>query len=136
MKSQLSQRLKSARMAITPPITQRDVAKRLELTPSAVNLWEAGKTEPAASHLAEMARWYQVSTDWLLGVDSSDTMTNGCVVLATAAKSDEPVLRKYVKEGGTELLIADDMRYPSYKLADGAKIIGKVTEVVIRRILN
>lgn len=81
MKSQLSQRLKSARMAITPPITQRDV-------------------------------------------------------LATAAKSDEPVLRKYVKEGGTELLIADDMRYPSYKLADGAKIIGKVTEVVIRRILN
>jgi len=71
MKSQLSQRLKSARMAITPPITQRDVAKRLELTPSAVNLWEAGKTEPAASHLA-----------------------------------------------------------------DGAKIIGKVTEVVIRRILN
>lgn len=86
MKTQLAQRLKAARMAISPDITQRDLAKRM--------------------------------------------------VLAMAAKNSEPVLRKYVKEGGTELFVADDMRYPSYRLDEGAKIIGRVMEVTIRKILN
>jgi len=108
MKSQLSQRLKSARMAITPPITQRDVAKRLELTPSAVNLWEAGKTEPAASHLAEMARWYQVSTDWLLGVDSSDTIAKvskkGTPTLNSVSVVSPMLLVRWAWDTATELL--------------------------------
>lgn len=45
------------------------------------------------------------------------------------------MLRKYVKEGSDQLLVADDMRYPSYRLNDGAKIIGRVTEVTVRRVL-
>jgi transcriptional regulator with XRE-family HTH domain len=209
MKSTLAQRLRAARTAINPQITQRDVAKRMNLSPSAVNLWESGKTEPSASDLAELSRWFQVSTDWLLGVDdatrpatrarhsetpliytvpvvpptalvrwhwdtvtdilqtavaypantaaailvSSDALTSTCptgcyavvskghdvkagqVVLAVLSKASEPMLRKYVREGGTELLIADDMRYPSYRLDDGVKIIGRVTEVTLRRVL-
>ncbi len=207
MKTLLAQRLRAARTAITPAITQRDVAKRMNLSPSAVNLWESGKTEPGATDLAELSRWFQVSTDWLLGVDSdklpakrhsdappihavpvvppttlvrwhwdavtellqtavaypantaaailvstdalSSTCPTGCyvvvskghdvkagqVVLAVLSKASEPVLRKYVREGDTELLIADDMRYPSYRLDDGVKIIGRVTEVTIRRVL-
>lgn len=209
MKSTLAQRLRAARTAINPQITQRDVAKRMNLSPSAVNLWESGKTEPSASDLAELSRWFQVSTDWLLGVDdatlpatrakhsdappvytvpvvpptslvrwhwdavteilqtavaypantaaaimvSTDALTSSCptgcyavvskghdvkagqVVLAVLPKASEPVLRKYVREGGTELLIADDMRYPSYRLDDGVKIIGRVTEVTLRRVL-
>jgi SOS-response transcriptional repressor LexA len=59
----------------------------------------------------------------------------GQIVLAVLSKASEPVLRKYVREGDTELLIADDMRYPSYRLDDGVKIIGRVTEVTIRRVL-
>jgi len=70
MKPLLAQRLRAARQAITPEITQRDVAKHLNLSPSAINLGEAGKTEPSASALAELSRWYHVSCDWLLGVDS------------------------------------------------------------------
>lgn len=209
MKSTLAQRLRAARTAINPQITQRDVAKRMNLSPSAVNLWESGKTEPSASDLAELSRWFRVSTDWLLGVDdarlpatrakhsdappiytvpvvpptslvrwhwdavteilqtavaypantaaailvSTDALTNTCptgcyavvskgydvkagqVVLAVLSKASEPVLRKYVREGGTELLIADDTRYPSYRLDDGVKIIGRVTEVTLRRVL-
>ena len=63
-KTLLSQRLRAARQAIHPPVTQRQVAARLKLSPSAVNLREAGKTQPAAEDLAELARWYGVSTDW------------------------------------------------------------------------
>ena len=208
MKTVLAQRLRAARTAITPAITQRDLAKRMNLSPSAVNLWESGKTEPSATDLAELAKWYNVSTDWLLGVESkmpaqpreksspplwsvpvvtpsslvrwhwdavtevlqtavayppqtaaavlvsSDALSSSCpigcyavvskghniepgqIVMASVGKASEPVLRKYVREGNDALLIADDMRYPSYRLEDGVKIIGRVTEITVRRVLH
>jgi SOS-response transcriptional repressor LexA len=205
MKSILAQRLRAARQAIFPAITQRDVAKKLHRSPSAINLWEAGKTQPSAEDLAELSRWFEVSADWLLGVDtahvairkgtigppvftvpvveasallrwrwdsvmellqtsvsyprntaagllvSSDALTSTCptgcyaviskaesarpgqIVLASVSRAGEPVLRKYVREGPDELLVADDTRYPSYRLRDGIKIIGRVTETTVRK---
>lgn len=208
MKPILAQRLRAARQAITPEITQRDVAKRLGLSPSTVNLWEAGKTEPNATTLAELSRWYNVSCDWLLGVDSSkrmviankaaprlhavpvvlpsemarwhwdvveallqteiayppqtaaamlvasDALTSTCpvgsyavvskgdvakpgqLVLAIINKSHDPVLRKYVREGGDDLLVADDTRFPTYRMDEGVQIIGRVTEITTRKTLS
>lgn len=206
MKPILAQRLRAARQAMHPKVTQRDVAKRMKLSPSAVNLWEAGKTEPGAGHLAELADWYNVSTDWLLGVGdtrpvktvgkapplwtvpvvtpsdmvrwhwdavlsllqtavlyppktaaamlvASDALTSSCptgcyavvskghnvipgqIVLASVGRASDPVLRKYVREGGDNLLVADDTRYPSYRMDDGVTVIGRVTEVTVRRSL-
>ena len=88
-----------------PEITQREVAKRLKLSPSAVNLWEAGKTEPSA------------------------------IVLVSIGRASDPVIRKYIREGRDDLLVGDDMRFPTYRLSEGAKIIGRVTEVTIRKTL-
>lgn len=208
MKPLLAQRLRAARQAITPEITQRDVAKHLDLSPSTVNLWEAGKTEPSAATLAELSRWYHVSCDWLLGVESgrqlaargkhdaplhavpvvppsamarwhwdvvvellqtavayppqtaaamlvaSDALASACppgcyavvskghvaepgrVVLAITNKASEPVLRKYVREGGADLLVADDTRFPTYRMDEGVQIIGRVTEITIRKLLS
>ena len=209
MKSTLAQRLRAARNAIYPEVTQRQIAKEMEVSPSAVNLWEAGKTEPSAGDLARLSARYKVSTDWLLGVDSGKGVTkqektgtppiytvpvvtpgslvrwhwdsiletlqtsvayppqtaaammvssdalhsicpSGCyavvskghqaepgqVVLATVGRSTEPVLRKYIREGNDDLLVADDTRFPSYRLADGVKIIGRVTEVTLRKTLS
>lgn len=207
MKTPLAQRLRAARQAIKPEVTQRDVAKRLGVSPSAVNLWEADKTEPSAYNLGELSKWYGVSVDWLLGVADSKTsgaiktadsageintvpivginslarwnwdtvagavqsldfypantaaaMTVGTdvvssvcpigstvvvskghaaepgqVVLAVIGSSTEPVLRRLVRDGGVDMLMADDTRYPTVRLDDGARIIGVVTEVVIRK---
>lgn len=54
-------------------------------------------------------------------------------MLAAVSRAGEPVLRRYVKEGPDELLIADDTRYPSYRLRDGIRILGRVTETTVRR---
>ncbi len=207
MKSILGQRLRAARLAIYPEITQRSVAKQLEVSPSSVNLWEAGKTEPSAEALVTLAKMYNVTTDWLLGmaddrnkalrtgsapliftvpvvppaalrqwhlnipteqlqtsvlypagtaagmVVASDALTSSCptgcyavvskghtvgpgnIVLASIDRVADPVLRKFVREGGDDLLIADDSRYPTYRLADSAQIIGRVTEVTVRKSL-
>jgi SOS-response transcriptional repressor LexA len=205
-KTLLSQRLRAARSALHPPVTQRAVAKWLKLSPSAVNLWEAGKTEPSASDLAELARRYHVSLDWLCGVEveakaqakgrppvhtvpvvsptdlvrwhweavsemlqtsvaypngtaaailvASDALTSSCpagayaviskshgmrpghVVLAAIGRASEPVLRRFVREAGDEMLIADDTRYPTLRLEDGVRILGRVTEVTLRKVFN
>lgn len=208
MKSILSQRLRAARGAIFPEITQRQIAKEMDVSPSAVNLWEAGKTEPSPSQLAKLSARYKVSTDWLIGVDtavkhskqeslsapvyvvpvvtpnalvrwhwetvlellqtsvaypphtaaamlvSTDALNSTCptgcyavvskghnaspgqIVLATIGKATEPVLRKYIREGNEDYLVAEDTRFPSYRQSDGVKIIGCVTEITIRKTLN
>jgi transcriptional regulator with XRE-family HTH domain len=200
----VGQRIKSARLAMHPLVTQRAVAQRLHLSPSAINLWERGKTEPRPAELAELARWFGVSTDWLLGVDltppskavrqgpplwtvpvvpasclttwrwsavtemlqtaiaypprtaagvlvASDALTSAApagayavvskshvvapnsIVFAAVSKAGEPVLRRFVTDGGNQLLVADDARWPTVRLQDGVRIIGTVTEITIRR---
>lgn len=189
-----------------PEVTQRDIAKRFKVTPGAVSLWESGSTEPRADVLAELSRIYNVSVDWLTGVEdkaaeknrlnrtvhtvpvvtpqamarwrwdsvlellqtavaypsgtaaamlvSSDALTSacptgcyavvskahaptpGCVVLAEVSKVGEPILRKYIKEGGDTLLLADDARWPTVRMNDGARVIGKVVEVTCRRLFS
>lgn len=64
-------RLRSAREAMHPDVTQRDVANRLGVSFSAVNLWEQGKAFPKVTLLPEISAWFSVSVDWLLGVDNS-----------------------------------------------------------------
>lgn len=202
--SNLSQRIKAARTAMHPPVTQREVAKRLGLSPSAVNLWERGKTEPRPTELTELAKWFGVSVDWLLGVDvtppaeirrgkaplwtvpvvaayslvnwrwgavtellqtaiayppqtaagvlvASDALTSSApagayavvskshptppnsIVFAAVSRAGEPVLRKLVSDGGNQLLVADDARWPTVRLQDGVRIIGRVTEITLRK---
>lgn len=202
MSKVLAGRLKAARHAIHPPLLQREIAKRFNVTPGAVCLWERGNTEPSASVLAELARLYGVSVDWLVGLTeqrasvvvtqpvhtvpvisaralarwkldnvleylqtsvayppgtaagmlvSSDALTStcptgsyavisrmhkpapGCVVLASTGKVSEPILRRYVTEGGDTLLLADDARWPTVRVAASHKVVGCVVEVTVRK---
>jgi transcriptional regulator with XRE-family HTH domain len=206
MTTTLGKRIRAARQAMHPSVTHRDLAKKLNLSPSAVNLWEAGRTEPDADSLVKISEMFSVSVDWLLGLETSkpvrgspkppvyvvpvvppsalirwhwdavaeflqtavayppntaaamlvasDALTSSCpagayavinkaahiapgaVVLAHLGRASDPVLRRLIREGREDLLIADDTRYPTYKLTDGAKIIGKVSEVTVRRLLT
>lgn len=49
--------------------------------------------------------------------------------------SSFPVIRKYIREGGDDLLVADDTRFPTHKMSDGVRIIGRVVEVTLRKLL-
>lgn len=203
-----SARLRSAREAMYPAVTQRDVANKLGVSFSAVNLWEQAKAFPKPNLLVELSTWFSVSTDWLLGIDvnpkkgipintgthllntvpvvspsalnrwswdtsldavqsqvaypegtaaaftvTSDSMSSvvvkgdyaivskahnpdpGSIVLVAIGKTSEPVLRKYIKEGGDRLLVADDVRLPTHRLDEGARIIARLVETVRRTLL-
>lgn len=200
----LAKRLKAARMATFPAITQKQIATKFNLTAGSVSLWENGKSEPSAEAIAELAKIYNVSTDWLLGLCddapkattsqgvqintvsvvsaaalgrwkldapmgrlqtivaytsgtaaamlvASDALSSVCptgcyvvvskaheandgsVVMALVGDAGEPILRRLIKDGGESMLIADDARWPTVRLNDGARIIGPVTEIDIKR---
>lgn len=55
-------------------MTQVELAKRLGITRSSVNAWEQGISCPSTTYLVELARIFHVSTDYLLGINSTATI--------------------------------------------------------------
>lgn len=52
-------------------ITQSELAKMLDMTRSAVNSWEMGLSIPSTQYIVQLSRIFGVSTDYLLGVEST-----------------------------------------------------------------
>lgn len=52
-------------------MTQAGLAKQLGITRSSVNAWEMGVSVPSTQYIVELAHIFKVSTDYLLGVDTS-----------------------------------------------------------------
>ena len=56
-------------------ITQAELAKQLGITRSSVNAWEMGISVPSTQYIVELAYIFEVSTDYLLGVDTTATVS-------------------------------------------------------------
>ena len=54
-------------------ITQSELANQLGITRSGVNAWEMGISTPSTQYIITLAKFFNVSTDYLLGL--SDTAT-------------------------------------------------------------
>ena len=52
-------------------ITQSELAKQLGITRSSVNAWEMGISTPSTQYIVELASIFDVSTDFLLGVENT-----------------------------------------------------------------
>ena len=56
-------------------MTQSMLAKKLGITRSSVNAWEMGISTPSTPYIVELARIFNVSTDYLLGIESTATIS-------------------------------------------------------------
>lgn len=52
-------------------LTQSSLAKILGITRSSVNAWEMGISVPSTQYIVELAQYFGVSTDYILGVNAS-----------------------------------------------------------------
>ena len=52
-------------------LKQADPARILGISRSGVNAWEMGLTVPSTQYIVELAKFFGVSTDYLLGVEKS-----------------------------------------------------------------
>ncbi len=65
----IAERIKELRE--TQKMTQMGLAKILGITRASVNAWEMGISVPSTQYLVELANIFHVSTDFLLGINSS-----------------------------------------------------------------
>ena len=56
-------------------LSQVELAKLLGITRSSVNAWEMGISVPSTQYIVDLAGVFDISTDYLLGVDSSSTVS-------------------------------------------------------------
>ena len=56
-------------------MTQSALPKRLGLTRASINGWEMGISLPSTQSLVELADIFEVSTDYLLGINSSASVS-------------------------------------------------------------
>lgn len=56
-------------------LSQTALAKQLGITRSSVNAWELGISVPSTQYLVEIAYIFKVSTDYLLGIDATATVS-------------------------------------------------------------
>ncbi len=80
-------RLKECRQRAN--MTQQYVALTLGIKPPSVSNWESGKTQPAMGNLIELAKLYNVTTDYLLGLSD-----NPASVVSIAKESRDEILLK------------------------------------------
>ena len=94
----LSVRLKELRMSQN--LSQADVAKKLEISPSIVSGYETGERTPSTENLLALSYLYKCSTDYLLGKSNDKPL----VVLDTDGLTCEQIevlkdLIKVMKHG-------------------------------------
>lgn len=51
-------------------LSQRTMAKELGISQATYNNWENGKTQPNIEQIIQLANFFEVSTDYLLGKES------------------------------------------------------------------
>lgn len=69
----LADRIKSLRE--NAGLTQAEVARQLGISRSGVNAWEMGLSIPSTQYIVELARKFGVSTDYLLGMKDTSTIS-------------------------------------------------------------
>ena len=56
-------------------MTQSELARRLGVTRSGVNAWEMGITTPSTQYIVELSLLFRVSTDYLLDMPQTKTVS-------------------------------------------------------------
>lgn len=69
----VSERIRDLREKLN--YTQSELAKQLGITRSSVNAWELGISVPSTRYIIELASIFHVSTDYLLGVDHTASVS-------------------------------------------------------------
>ena len=81
-------------------MTQRDLARVLNLSPSAVGMYEQGRRQPSAELIVAICREFSVSTQWLL---TGEPYTRGDFQADLRMLLQEPLPEKNEREEAQRL---------------------------------
>ena len=64
-----------ARLREQRRMSQSDLARRLHISRASIQAWECGTNTPSTDNLVSLAKIFHVSTDYLLQIDASKTVS-------------------------------------------------------------
>ena len=67
----ISSRLRELRLM--HKMSQSDLAKAIHVSQQAITKWETGKSEPSSSNIVDIYKYFNVSSDYLLGATDEKT---------------------------------------------------------------
>ena len=77
-------------------LLQKNVASICNVKQNSYAQWEAGKTQPDIDNILILSRYYNVSTDYLLGIENDDFTSNYNIDKVLPA-DEERLLQEYRK---------------------------------------
>ena len=63
------------RLRLLRNISQVELAKKLRVSKQCVSNWENDNIQPSVEMLIKIAKFFDVSTDWLLDLDKKDSIS-------------------------------------------------------------
>lgn len=100
----LGEKIKNLR--IDKGITQPELAKILNVSNAVISFWENNQNEPKATYLKALAEYFQISVDYLLGLENdygvkvAVSMGDACTVeerqLVTKYRELNPACKKLI----------------------------------------
>ena len=79
-------------------LLQSDVARELGIVTTTYSNWEQGRTLPALTYLPALARFFGVTTDYLLGVSKEDTIDEVTKLMKKLPKSSQAAIECLIEE--------------------------------------
>lgn len=77
-------------------LSMKQAATAVEASDAAVCKWENGLAEPKASFIIKLAKFYNVTADWLLGLDGDfETDTKHAGTTAAVSPDERRILAAY-----------------------------------------
>lgn len=70
MEKVFCERLKELR--IENNLSQKDLAKRIDVSDGTICFWENGTNEPKLSYIKKLAIFFDVTTDYLIGLENEN----------------------------------------------------------------
>lgn len=102
-------------------LSQANLAERLGVSQTAVSQWETDKNYPDINTIKELAEIYSVTTDYLLGVDSSRLKKDNEIVVYTRVPAGIEWANISDRDGYEELgtkMLENGKTYVGYKISN------------------
>ncbi len=103
----MGSRLKKLRLE--SGVLQKDLAEKLNLSQQTISLYESNKRQPDNNTLITLAKFFNVSTDYILGITDIQEPINSLIKEPETYVLAEKLNTYYAKEDTRILEICDDL---------------------------
>lgn len=107
----IGERIKELR--IRNDLTQTDLAKRLQLSRSAVNAWEMGISIPSTQYIIELADLFKTSADYILEINREESIN-----ISDLSNEEKNIIYRLVRSFASNQFLVELLKKNNVELSE------------------